>query len=104
MNTVERPARRLVGWRWALTVPMVLAVVATAATAGAATVISETTWGGPDSEVTNGAAVGADGAAYLTGFTRSFDPFGQENVFLVRFAPIDGCRGRRLCSQPRHPL
>jgi hypothetical protein len=48
-------------------------------------VVSETTWGGADSEVTNGAAVAADGSSYLAGFTRSFDPFGQENVFLVKF-------------------
>jgi hypothetical protein len=49
-------------------------------------VVSETTWGGSLSEVTNAAAVAPDGSVYLTGFTTSFDPFGRDNAFLVKFA------------------
>jgi uncharacterized delta-60 repeat protein len=71
--------------RCALTA-MVLVALAAVSTAGAATVVSETTWGGSDSEVLNGAAVAPDGSTYLAGVTRSFDPFLQEQVFLVKFA------------------
>lgn len=51
-----------------------------------ATVVSERTWGGSSSEVTSGVAVAADGSTYLTGFTTSFDPFGQLQLFLVKHA------------------
>jgi sugar lactone lactonase YvrE len=51
-----------------------------------ASVVSETTWGGPSSEVTNGVAAAGDGSTYLTGFTTSFDPFGQQQLFLVKHA------------------
>jgi uncharacterized delta-60 repeat protein len=54
--------------------------------ARAATLTSETTWGGPVSEVTSGVAVAADGSTYLTGFTTSFDPFGQLQLFVVKHA------------------
>ena len=37
-----------------------------------ATLLSESTWGGIDSDVTEGAAVGPDGSTVLVGFTRSF--------------------------------
>jgi uncharacterized delta-60 repeat protein len=57
--------------------------------ARAATVISETTWGGSAAEVTAGVAVAPDGGTYLAGFTTSFDPFGQEQVFVIKFA-VDG--------------
>jgi ABC-type phosphate transport system substrate-binding protein len=67
---------------------VVMAVMAAALVAGAraATVVSETTWGGALSEVTNGAAVASDGSSYLTGLTTSFDPSGQQQVSLVKFA------------------
>jgi uncharacterized delta-60 repeat protein len=51
-----------------------------------ASLVSETTWGGAVSEVTNGVAVANDGGTYLTGFTTSFDPFGQLQLFLVKHA------------------
>lgn len=54
------------------------------APARAATIASETSWGGAVSEVTSGVAVAADGSTYLTGFTTSFDPFGQLQLFLVK--------------------
>lgn len=65
--------------------PLIVMVVAAGST-GAATLLSETTWGGPGSEVTNGSAVAPDGSTYLAGFTTSFDEFGQENAFVVKFA------------------
>lgn len=100
MGNLEGSARRSVGRRSALAVVMVLVAAAAAATARAATVVSETTWGGAGSEVTNGAAVASDGAAYLAGFTTSFDPFGQENVFLVRFATDGSLSWQRTWDGP----
>ena len=64
---------------------LLIAVVVAAVPAGAATLQSETTWGGPVSEVTNGSALAADGSSYLAGFTTSFDQSGQQNVFVVKF-------------------
>lgn len=69
-----------------LVVLMFLLLVA-AAPARSASLVSETTWGGAASEVTNGVAVATDGSSYLTGFTTSFDPFGQQQLFLVKHAP-----------------
>jgi uncharacterized delta-60 repeat protein len=57
------------------------------ASARAATLVSETTWGGPVSEVASGVAVASDGSTYLTGFTTSFDAFGQLQLFVVKHAP-----------------
>jgi uncharacterized delta-60 repeat protein len=67
-----------------LALPLLVAVAA-AVPAGAATLQSETTWGGAVSEVTNGSALAADGSSYLAGFTTSFDS-GPDNVFVVKFA------------------
>jgi uncharacterized delta-60 repeat protein len=64
----------------------IVALAVSVSGARAATVVSETTWGGGLSEVTNASAVAPDGSVYLTGFTTSFDPFGRDNVFLVKFA------------------
>jgi uncharacterized delta-60 repeat protein len=74
--------------------------VAAAVPAGAATLQSETTWGGPVSEVTNGSALAADGSSYLTGFTTSFDQSGQQNVFLVKFAPDASLAWQRRWNGP----
>jgi hypothetical protein len=63
----------------------VLALVVVLSARGA-TIVSETTWGGAVSEVTSGVAVATDEATYVTGFTTSFDPFGEEELFLVRHA------------------
>jgi uncharacterized delta-60 repeat protein len=71
--------------RLGVPVAIVVLVVAVGG-ARAATVVSETTWGGSLSEVTNAAAVAPDGSVYLTGFATSFDPFGRDNAFLVKFA------------------
>src|SRR5262245_23909855 len=48
--------------------------------------LSETTWGGPSFEVTEGTALAPDGSAYLVGRTGSFI-FSHASIFLVRFAP-----------------
>jgi uncharacterized delta-60 repeat protein len=83
-----------------LTAAMVLVALATVAAAGAATVISETTWGGANAEVTNGAAVASDGSTYLGGFTTSFDPFGRDNAFLAKFTPEGSLSWQRTFDGP----
>ncbi|HZM80120.1 MAG TPA: hypothetical protein VFC19_30670 [Candidatus Limnocylindrales bacterium] len=62
----------------------VFALIATGVQASAATVVSETTWGGQGSDITKGVAVAPDGGAYLAGSTQSFDPSGQPIVFWSR--------------------
>jgi hypothetical protein len=60
------------------------------ATAQAQTLLSETTWGGNGSDVSEGVAVASDGASYVVGITDSFttDQFGNPSprIFLVKFA------------------
>jgi hypothetical protein len=60
------------------------------ATAQAQTLLSETTWGGNGSDVSEGVAIAADGASYVVGITDSFttDQFGNPSprIFLVKFA------------------
>jgi uncharacterized delta-60 repeat protein len=74
--------------------------VAGAGSTRAATVISETTWGGTASEVTGGAAMAPDGATYLAGFTTSFDPFGQQQIFVVKFAGDGSLSWQRTWEGP----
>ena len=100
MADMKRPEPRSKGRRGLLTVLMVLVAVVTAATARAATVISETTWGGANAEVTNGAAVAPDGSMYLAGFTNSFDPFGRDNAFVVKFNPDGSLSWQRTFDGP----
>ena len=60
------------------------------ATAWTQTLLSETTWGGNGSDVSDGVAVASDGASYVAGITDSFttDQFGNPSprIFLVKFA------------------
>ena len=60
--------------------------LAAATPAKAQTVLSETTWGGANSEATEGVAVAADGSSYLAGFTLSFSSSGKPIVSLVKFS------------------
>jgi hypothetical protein len=61
-----------------------------ATTAKTQTLLSETTWGGNGSDVSEGVAVASDGASYVVGVTDSFttDQFGNPSprIFLVKFA------------------
>jgi uncharacterized delta-60 repeat protein len=79
---------------------LVIASLAAAATARGATIVSETTWGGPVSEVGQGVAVASDGSAYLTGFSTSFDPFGQLQLFVVKQAADDTIAWQRTWEGP----
>ncbi len=94
------PPERRSGRRGLLMVFIVLVAAATVANAGAASVISETTWGGASSEVTNGAAFAVDGSTYLAGFTNSFDPFGRDNAFVVKFGPEGSLSWKRTFDGP----
>ena len=74
-------------------VPMAAAlvtVVAVSAPADAATVVSETTWGGTSPDDATAVAAAPDGGSYLTGTTTPFDangdPIGGENIFLIKTA------------------
>jgi uncharacterized delta-60 repeat protein len=99
MGGMQLRAPRGKGRRRVLVVAVALVAVVVVATARAASVISETTWGGPLSEVTNGAAVASDGSSYLTGFTNSFDPSGQQ-VFLTKFAGDGSLSWQRTFQGP----
>jgi hypothetical protein len=61
-----------------------------AVTAQAQILLSETTWGGNGSDVSEGVAIAADGSSYVVGITDSFttDQFGTPSprIFLVKFA------------------
>jgi uncharacterized delta-60 repeat protein len=100
MRSLNGSTPRSIARRSVLAVLVMTVVAGAGAPARAATVISETTWGGAVSEVTNGAAVGPDGGSYLAGFTTSFDPFGQENLFLVRFAADGSLAWQRTFDGP----
>src|SRR6266487_6979785 len=59
---------------------------ATATSAQAQSVATETTWGGASFDVSEDVAVATDGSSYLVGRTASFSEFGTQIVFLVKFA------------------
>ena len=68
------------------------------------TMLSQTTWGGANSDGANGVAVATDGSAYLVGTTDSFttDSFGQPSaaIFVVRFAPDGSLAFQRIWNGP----
>jgi uncharacterized delta-60 repeat protein len=84
----------------ALAALSILALVV-AVSARGATLVSETTWGGADSEVTSGVAVGTEGATYVTGFTTSFDQFGEEELFLAKHAADGSIAWQRTWEGPQ---
>ena len=99
MSDVKRIGRPVVR-RVVLTVLPAMVLVAAPAPAYAATVLSQTTWGGADSEVTAGTAVASDGSTYLAGFTRSFDPAARPRIFVVKFAADSSLTWQRTWSAP----
>jgi uncharacterized delta-60 repeat protein len=99
MGGMQLRAPRGKSHRRVLVVAVVLVAAVVVATARAASVISETTWGGPGSEVTNGAAVASDGSSYLTGFTNSFVQSGQQ-AFVTKFAADGSLSWQRTFQAP----
>lgn len=96
----KRSTRRLVVGRVVLAGLSLLLVVAAAPAAQAATLRSQTTWGGPDAEVTDGTAVAADNSTYLAGFTRSFNPSARPTIFVVKFAADGSLSWQRTWKGP----
>jgi uncharacterized delta-60 repeat protein len=63
---------------------VVLGMAYAASTAQAATLVSETTWGGAGSESVGDAVTAPDGSTYLAGFTSSFAD-GQNEILVLKF-------------------
>ena len=70
----------------ALTCLTILTIGTAAVPTQAATLVSQTTWGGESAESTGGAAVAPDGSTYVAGFTTSFGRPPALSVFLIKFA------------------
>lgn len=68
------------------------------AASAAPTLLSETTWGGAASDVTEGAAVAFDGSSYLVGFTGSFGS--SEKLFTVKFDATGALAWQRTWDAP----
>ena len=81
---------------WALGVVVLLTA---AAPAHAATLISETTWGGAASEVVGDTAVAPDGSTYVAGFTTSFGT-SSPTIFVVKFAADGSLSWQRTWEGP----
>jgi uncharacterized delta-60 repeat protein len=64
------------------------------------TLLTETTWGGPGSDVAEGVASTPDGTSYVVGITDSFttDQFGTPSpkIFVVKFAPDGSLSWQRI--------
>jgi uncharacterized delta-60 repeat protein len=86
MSTV-RIVRRLAPVRLVSLAALSFLMLVVNGSARAVSLVSETTWGGPISEVASGVTLAPDGSTYLTGFTTSFDPFGQLQLYVVKHAP-----------------
>jgi len=76
-----------------------LVLLAAATPARAATLVSETTWGGASSEVVGDTAVAPDGSTYLAGFTTSFG-MSSPTIFVVKFAPDASLSWQRTWEGP----
>src|SRR5687768_14502178 len=63
------------------------------------TLLTQTTWGGTDSDVTDGAAVAADGSSYLVGFTRSFGGTAPK-LFTIKFDAAGSLAWQRTWEVP----
>ena len=80
------------------TLGLVLLLTA-AAPARAATLVSETTWGGAASEVVGDTAVASDGSTYVAGFTTSFGT-SAPTIFVVKFAADGSLTWQRTWEGP----
>ena len=63
------------------------------------TLLSETTWGGTENDVTEGAAVAPDGSSYLVGLTRSFGGSAPK-LFTVKFDATGALEWQRTWDGP----
>ena len=81
---------------WALGLVILLTA---AAPAHAATLVSETTWGGAASEVVGDAAGASDGSTYVAGFTTSFGT-SAPTIFVIKFAANGTLSWQRTWEAP----
>jgi uncharacterized delta-60 repeat protein len=65
----------------------------------ALTLVSETTWGGANAEVSEGAAVASDGSTYLVGTTHTFGN-NLPNIFLLKLAADGALSWQRTWEGP----
>lgn len=80
----SRPVRRRLGRFCVPIAAALLTVIATSTPAAAATVVTQTTWGGVDRDDVEAVATAPDGGFYLTGTTTVI---GQgEDLFLIKIA------------------
>lgn len=77
---------------------LLLAVSMSGAAQGAS-LIGETTWGGPAAESVGDAAVAADGSTYLAGFTTSFGTT-SPTLFVVKFDAVGALLWQRTWEGP----
>ena len=77
-----------------------LLLVLAAGPAQGQTLLTETTWGGAGSDVTEAVAISADGSSYMVGITDSFttDQFGTPSprIFVVKFAANGSLTWQRI--------
>jgi uncharacterized delta-60 repeat protein len=78
----------------------VLLLVGLVASARAATLQQDRSWGGPGSDAAQGVAVAADGSRYLAGNTNSFSADGSMAVFVVKFAADGSLAWQRTYESP----
>ena len=65
---------------------LLIALIQTPVGADPFTLVSETTWGGSDSDIGETVAVAADGSVYVAGRTRSFTTDSGLEIFVLKFA------------------
>jgi hypothetical protein len=79
---------------------IILSVALAIGTVQSQTLLTETTWGGAQSDVAEAVASGADGSSYVVGITDSFtlDQFGNPSpkIFVVKFAPNGSLSWQRI--------
>jgi uncharacterized delta-60 repeat protein len=79
---------------------IILSIALTLGSVQSQTLLSQTTWGGEQSDVADGVASAADGSSYVAGLTDSFttDPFGipSPKIFVVKFAPDGSVSWQRI--------
>lgn len=81
-----------------------LLLLVVAGTAHGQTLLTETTWGGPGSDVAEAVATSTDGSSYVAGITDSFtvDQFGTPSprIFLVKFSATGSLSWQRIWNGP----
>lgn len=99
MWNVQSIRKRSFMQRTILSIVLLLLLGAVFVSVQALTLISETTWGGVNAEVSEGAAVASDGSTYVVGTTHTFGN-NPPNIFLLKFAADDTLAWQRTWEGP----